>query len=204
MINRLILSLISAMCFLSPLNAILTVAVIGDSISYPHPVTYEQGWPSLVSNKYGWDLHNYSIGGSTTETLMERLVRAIEETDPDMVIITLGINDGCVGLPMQTVYMNIAKAIHYAHKQHIMVLVGTVDIQAFGWNGEKYAENFQQLYQLLHMSYKHQAKFFPFMTWNMETDKTFWSGSDPVHPNALGHELIAYEIGKLEYLWVRE
>lgn len=197
------------MCLISLLlpafvSASLCVGVIGDSISVPWPVDKENAWHSILAKKYDWKVINYSVGGSTTDTLMERMTDLIEKENPSIVFITLGINDGILGKPMQEIYKNLYLSIKYALDHNVEIFVGTVDISCMNWNGKEYSQHFKSLYNILHQHFRHKIHVFPFMTTPLMSMPEYFGSPDHFHPNELGHLLIANEVMKFERLWVRE
>jgi len=178
-----------------------TVGIIGDSISFPHPVSKEEGWPYLLEQKYNWHMVNASVGGSTTDTLMTRLVDLHDAHAPDMVIITLGICDAIYGFSFDRTSSNLRKAVLYCIKNKIQVIIGIVDISYLGWHGEEYSKNFKNIYYGLKVHYKHKLKLFPFMTYDVEENHCI---EDHFHPNPSGHAIIADEISKMESYWLNK
>jgi len=189
--------------FVSSSLSAYTVGIIGDSISMPSPVSKEEGWPYLLEKRYNWHVINCSVGASTTDSLMTRLVDLHDGHAPDMVIITLGICDALYGYPMDRTRQNLQKAISYCIKNNIQVLMGIVDISYLGWHcedyGIEYSKNFRQVYYTLKTSFKGKLKLFPFMTYDIESNYCF---EDHFHPNASGHAIIAEEISKMESIWI--
>lgn len=188
-----------------PLAAGPTVAIIGDSISLPHPIAEQDAYWYGLAQRYDWHVVNLSVGGSTTATLDERVQRAVEIFKADIVIIALGINDAGQRMPMQQVLINLKRAVRYAHSHGCKVLVGRVDIEALGWHERKYYKYFKVVYKQLELQVGHKAHFFNFMTYELESNPAYFSSpGDHFHPNAAGHALIAIELDKLNRLWKQE
>ena len=175
-----------------------TVGIIGDSISVPHPVRNEDGWPFLLQEKYQWKIINYSIGSSSTESLVSRLLDLIENHDPDLIIITLGICDSLYQMPIEKTFFNFSQAIHICNKSKIKVMMGSVDINYLQWHGKEYSQNFSKMFNTLKRIFSSNIIIFPFLTYEIEEKYCI---EDHFHPNEQGHIIISDAISKYEKFW---
>ena len=81
-----------------------TVLVFGDSLSAGYGIDVDQSWTALLQSRlqdqgYEHRVINASISGETTEGGKTRIVSALENFSPDLLIIELGGNDGLRGFP---------------------------------------------------------------------------------------------------------
>ncbi|MCW9021386.1 MAG: GDSL-type esterase/lipase family protein, partial [Sedimenticola sp.] len=79
------------------------ILVLGDSLSAAYGIERSQGWVALLENRlveegYPYQVVNASISGDTTAGGLSRLPRALDQFQPEIVIIELGANDGLRGL----------------------------------------------------------------------------------------------------------
>ena len=96
-----------------------TILVVGDSLSAAYGIPTEQGWVSLlqerlVAEQHDFSIVNASISGDTTAGGRARLPRALEQHQPDIVILELGGNDGLRGLSIDEMQRNLAAMIQTA------------------------------------------------------------------------------------------
>lgn len=78
--------------FASAAGEALTVVAFGDSI------TAAGKWQSHIEKEYGFKVINAGVGGDTTNTAKARFKSAVINKDPDMVFISLGINDCAIDM----------------------------------------------------------------------------------------------------------
>ena len=81
-----------------------TVLVFGDSLSAGYGVDVDQTWVALLqarleSQGYEHRVINASISGETTQGGMTRINPALENFNPELVVLELGGNDGLRGFP---------------------------------------------------------------------------------------------------------
>lgn len=69
------------------------VLAIGDSIT--HGTGAEQGmdYPARLAAITGWSIHNHGIPGDTAAGVDERIVAALDDTRPALVLLEIGGND---------------------------------------------------------------------------------------------------------------
>lgn len=85
------------LCSVLPLSALandksLVVVAFGDSI------TAADKWQKHIEKAYGIDIINAGIGGDTTNTAKSRFKSAVLNRRPDVVFISLGVNDCAIDM----------------------------------------------------------------------------------------------------------
>lgn len=138
-------------CLLVSFSCLLnaqTLLVLGDSISAAYGLDrVEQGWVALLQQRLapqGVDVVNASISGDTTAGGLARFDPLLERTQPAIVIIELGGNDGLRGLTPAQMQANLVELIRRAGKRGARVLL--LGMKMPPNYGKRYADMFQTVY----------------------------------------------------------
>ena len=104
------------------------ILVFGDSLSAGYGIPQDAAWPSLLAKRLeqkrlDYSVTNASISGETTSGGRTRLAAALDKTQPAVVVIALGANDGLHGLPIKTMRDNLAAMAEAAQKKNARVLI---------------------------------------------------------------------------------
>ena len=104
------------------------ILVFGDSLSAGYGIPQDAAWPSLLAKRLkqerlDYSVANASISGETTSGGRTRLAAALEKSEPAVVVIALGANDGLRGLPIKTMRDNLAAMAGAAQKKNARVLI---------------------------------------------------------------------------------
>lgn len=161
-----------------------TLLVFGDSLSAGYGLAPGEGWVSLLEarlhqTKPGWKVVNASISGETTQGGAYRIRPTLKDTQPSIVIVELGANDGLRGLSLDAARDNldtILKACRDAHSK--VVLVG---MQLPPNYGREYTQKFRDLYPEL--ARKRRTALVPFLFEGMAADRRLFQ-ADGLHPSA--------------------
>ncbi len=86
------LVIIAATLPFSALADDLTVIAFGDSI------TAADKWQKHIESEYGIDIINAGVGGDTTNTAKARFKKDVLNRNPDIVFISLGVNDCAIDM----------------------------------------------------------------------------------------------------------
>ena len=134
------------------------IVALGDSLTEGFGVAKEEAYPHLLEQKLLQKGHavkviNAGISGSTSASAASRL-RWYIRTNPDIVIIALGGNDGLRGLSVEHMKSKLAEAIELALSEKIQVLLAGMQIPRN--YGAEYTESFRNaFYELTAVSYTH-------------------------------------------------
>lgn len=199
-INRLI----AVLCFIFAVALQTTVAyadttpgpkilVLGDSISAAYGISEDEGWVSLMSDALSADypdaiVKNASISGDTTAGGLQRLPRALEIHQPDIVIIELGGNDALRGQSLKQVAANIEGMVDAAHSRGAETLILGMRIPSN--YGPAYTEQFAQVF--VDVAEKTDAALVPFLLAPIAKgpeDRKFFQ-PDGIHPTAEAQPLM--------------
>ena len=173
------------------------ILVFGDSLSAAYGMPVEQGWVALLQDRlssrgYPYSIANASISGDTTASARVRLPQALSRTEPAVVVLELGGNDGLRGLSLQEMKNNLAAMIDSVRDSGARVLL--VGVQLPPNYGPVYTERFQAVYRQL--ARELEVNLLPSLLDGVGLQPALMQ-SDGVHPNAQAQPVI------LEQVWDR-
>lgn len=150
----------------------------------------EQGWVALLqrrvdTNGLDWQVQNASVSGETTSGGLARLPAVLDSTQPDIVILELGGNDGLRGLPVPTIRANLQQMIELSQQAGARVML--VGIQIPPNYGPRYTQPFYDQYQELADQY--DTTLIPFLLDGI-ADQPELMQDDGIHPRAEAQGMI--------------
>lgn len=177
-------------------SQIKTILVFGDSLSAAYNIKREEGWVSLLQDFVTTQnkqvkIVNASISGETTSGGLERLTAQLESTQPQIIIIELGGNDGLRGFDLATTRSNLAQMINISLNRNIKVIL--TEIQLPPNFGRTYTKRFSQIYTDL--SQQNSVTLIPQFLDKVGTDKSLML-PDGIHPNAKGQPILMQTVWK--------
>jgi acyl-CoA thioesterase-1 len=168
------------------------VLVFGDSITAGYGVEPSEAYPSRLQEKIkakGWPftIVNGGISGDTTASGLSRLNWALR-SEPEVMIIALGGNDGLRGTAPETTKKNLQAIIDNARKARPAMTLILCGMRMPPNYGEAYTRRYAAIFDEL--ARKNQIAYVPFLL-----DKVggiaAMNQPDRIHPNPAGHRLIA-------------
>ena len=173
------------------------IVALGDSLTEGFGVAKEEAYPHLLEQKLLQKGHavkviNAGISGSTSASAASRL-RWYIRTNPDIVIIALGGNDGLRGLSVEHMKSKLAEAIELALSEKIQVLLAGMQIPRN--YGTEYTESFRNAFYELAEQYNLQM--IPFLLKGVGGVSSL-NQADGIHPNPEGHQILTRTV--IEYL----
>lgn len=163
-----------------------TILILGDSLSAGYGMPEDQGWVELLRNQLPQhQVINGSVSGETTAGGLRRLPSLLASSQPDLIVIELGGNDGLRGFPPNKLKSNLTKIITLSQQQGAKVLL--TEIMVPPNYGPRYAKSFTQIYHQLAEQYT--IKLIPFFMQDIATDKALMQ-RDGIHPNELAQDTI--------------
>ncbi|MEM8862749.1 MAG: arylesterase [Chloroflexota bacterium] len=168
---------------------VIEILAFGDSITEGFGVDPEMAYPAqlerkLVADGYSVKVTNGGIGGETSSGALTRL-DWMAQTEPDIVIINIGGNDGLRAVDLDLTAANIDKIVQgFDESGAIVVVAGMQMAQNLG---EQYTTEFAEIYPAV--SEKYSAVFFPFFLEGVAADPDL-NQADLIHPNAEGYTVI--------------
>lgn len=178
-----------------------TVLIVGDSLSAGYGIKIEQSWPTLLQAKLNnhninVTVHNASISGQTSSEGLSQIDQLLRLTQPKLVILSLGANDGLRGLSVAQMQSNLQSIIDKTLRANAKVLL--VGIRVPSNYGRRYSEMFSKSFESL--AHNNMIGYVPFMLAPLEdiitdTNRNEYIQPDGLHPTVKSQPLI------LEYLW---
>lgn len=170
------------------------ILIYGDSLSAAYGLPQESGWPALLQKKlnaegYAYDIVNASISGETTSGGLSRLKKTLEATQPDVIILELGANDGLRGLPLNAMTNNLTAMIEQMQKTRAKIILAGMKIPPN--YGPQYTTGFANSYRQLSKHY--QLSLIPFFLDNVAAQRDLLL-QDGLHPNAEGQVIMLKNI----------
>lgn len=161
-----------------------TVLIIGDSLSAGYGIDVDQSWAVLLQARlqaqgYEHRVVNASISGDTTEGGATRIQAALENFDPDLVILELGGNDGLRGISPDRMSKNL-RSIILASQSHGAAIV-MLGIRIPANYGPRYTRAFEDVFRRLASELK--VPWIEFFMEGIASDKALMQ-ADGIHPNA--------------------
>ncbi len=166
------------------------ILVVGDSLSAGLGLDVEETWVALLQTQldtkgYGYRMVNASISGDTTGNGLNRLPRAIDLHQPEIVIIELGANDGLRGLPVEVMQENLAQMIRKSQASGARVVLAGMLIPPN--YGDEYTQSFAAAYPTLAKEF--DVPLIPFFLDGVALDPSMLQ-DDGLHPNAKAQPLL--------------
>lgn len=173
-----------------------SILIVGDSLSAGYGMKIEQSWPALLQIKLKQDgqnyqVHNASISGQTTSEGLRQIDQLLKLTQPKVVVLELGANDGLRGLSITEMQSNLQTMIQKIQQaQATAVLVG---IKVPNNYGRRYGAMFSKTFETLAL--QHQLIHVPFMLEPLEAlitegNRGEYIQADGLHPTAKAQPII--------------
>ena len=167
-----------------------TILFLGDSLTAGYGLEEGEAFPSLLAQRFkseGLDVKvvNAGVSGSTSASGLARLQWYIR-SKPDLMVLSLGANDGLRGLSVEELRNNLVATIEYAQSNGLQVaLTGMLIPPNYG---PEYTEAFASVFPELAEQY--QLSFLPFLLEGVAAI-TELNQRDGIHPNLAGSKIVA-------------
>ncbi|HLY97351.1 MAG TPA: arylesterase [Sideroxyarcus sp.] len=183
-----IVLLIAVLALSCSAQAAKNILVFGDSLSAGYGIAREASWVNLLQQELKKDhpqleVVNASISGETTAGALRRIGKALQQHQPEIVIIELGANDGLRGAAIQATERNLSALIRQSLDARAKVLL--LGIQLPPNYGLDYTRRFRALYPRL--AKKYSIALVPFLLEGIPPEQF---QADNLHPNAAGQSQI--------------
>ncbi len=190
-------STLAVLLFCVPIGAFaadLRILMLGDSLTAGLGVMPDQAWPALIQQKLDQDVDmppgmvrviNGGISGSTSASAPSR-VKWYLKAPPDIMVLALGANDGLRGLSTDLMRRNLDQAIQMAEDAGVRVILAGMQIPPN--LGPDYTAAFGKVYPDLAQA--RHLTLIPFLLEGVAGHPEL-NQADGIHPNALGHRIIA-------------
>jgi acyl-CoA thioesterase-1 len=160
------------------------ILVIGDSLSAGYGIETQQGWVHLLSERLAEldrdiEVVNASITGDTTRGGLSRLPAALQRSQPAVVVIALGGNDGLRGFAPDQTRSNLRQMIQLSRDTGARVLLLGVRLPAN--YGQAFGEKFHRVY--LDLAQEMDVALVPFFLEGVAETRALMQ-PDGIHPSA--------------------
>ena len=190
-----LLSFFSCIGYALSCNANQVILVLGDSLSAGYGLQPNQGWVNLLVDKLAekkldYSIINYSQSGETAAEGLERLPQQLTQTNPQLVILALGSNDGLRLTPIMDINITISHMIDLIKATPAQILLV----------GFKLPRNFPQDYRAAFeavfpaISSHYDVKLVPFLMEGMDNVRYFQP--DNLHPTAAAQPIMMENVWK--------
>jgi acyl-CoA thioesterase-1 len=184
MARRIAFALMAAL-FAATAHAAPVLLVFGDSLSAGYGLDPGIGWVSLLTRKLKaagspYEVVNASVSGETTAGALARLPAALTRTQPAIVLLELGGNDGLRGQSLAEMRANFEKMIDRVRAAKALPVLFEMRIPPN--YGPAYADRFNRIYGDVAKAKK--VPLVPFFLATIATDRARWFQDDTIHPSA--------------------
>jgi len=160
------------------------ILVLGDSLSGAYGISTEQGWVALLQQHimdqgYQYRVINASVSGDTTRTGLSRIEAALQQHQPEVVVIALGGNDGLRGLAFSEIESSLGRIIQQCLESGTEVLL--VGVRLPPNYGPVYNQKFAALFE--NLSSRYDVALVPRML-DQVADYRELLQADGIHPTA--------------------
>jgi len=174
--------LVAALALSFPAQAARNILVFGDSLSAGYGIARDASWVSLLQKELRqsqpqFEVINASISGETAAGGLRRIGKALQQHQPEVVIIELGANDGLRGTAVAGIEKNLDKIVRQSRNSGAKVLL--LGIQMPPNYGLDYTRRFRAMYPRL--AKRHNVALVPFMLEGVAPEQF---QPDNLHPTA--------------------
>ena len=169
----------------------ITITFLGDSLTAGYQLKESAAFPQQFENIVSSEnirILNRGVSGDTTYSLLNRLEFSLQPT-PDVVFLAIGANDGLRGMPIDSMKENINLIIKHCKNNQIDVILAGITLPDN--YSEDYISDFENTFN--EIAKKEAIPFMPFLLKDVAAIPTL-NLTDGIHPNKLGHQIIAQNI----------
>lgn len=167
------------------------VLILGDSLSAGYGLEYGQNWVDMLSQRFSQQgetiqFINDSISGDTTASGLARLPRALNQYQPNWVVLELGANDGLRGLSLSAMRDNLENMVELSLQNGAQVALVGMDIPKN--YGITFRRAFKQVYS--DVADKYELPFLQGEQFESIIGNPSYLQQDGLHPNQQAQPLI--------------
>lgn len=161
-----------------------TIVCFGDSITAGYGAEPAESYPSRLAERLGREVVNAGVPGDTTEDGLARVDDVLAQ-DPWLVIVEFGGNDLLRRAPIETTEANLDAILRRLLAAHVVPVL--VETRA-PYLGSRYRDLFERLAD------RHGVPLVDDVIADILADPA--KKSDEIHPNAIGYQELADQIGE--------
>jgi acyl-CoA thioesterase-1 len=171
------------------------IVAFGDSLTAGLGVPTDDAYPGqlaqwLRTQGLSFDVVNAGVSGETSAGGLRR-VEWILKSQPKIVILELGANDGLRGQSLKDLYNNLKAIIERLQAKGVIVVLAGMQLPLN--YGEDYTQEFSELYERLAKT--SNVPFIPFFLEGVATHRDLNQG-DGIHPTAEGYSIVVQNVWK--------
>ena len=169
------------------------IVAFGDSLTAGFGVSSDESYPAQLAKQlrergFHYEVVNAGVSGETSAGGVRR-VEWILKSQPTVVILELGVNDGLRGLPLAQTYSNLRAIIKRFQDEGVMVILAGMRIPPN--YGEAYTGEFFEMYKRL--ARELTLPLIPFLLEGVAAQSGL-NQEDGIHPTAEGYALVAQNV----------
>ncbi len=169
------------------------IVAFGDSLTAGLGVSAGDAYPEQLARQlreqgFAYDVINAGVSGDTSAGGLRR-VEWILKSQPVLVILELGVNDGLRGQPLKETYDNLNAIIQRLQAEGVMVVLAGMRLPLN--YGDDYTREFSALYERLAKEYC--VPLIPFFLEGVATRRDLNQG-DGIHPTAEGYAIVVQNV----------
>ena len=169
------------------------IVALGDSLTAGLGVTADEAYPALLQARltregFPYRVVNAGVSGDTSAGGLRRLDWVLR-SQPEIVIVALGANDGLRGQPVSALRANLVAIVDRIRASGARVLIAGMRMPPN--YGAPYTRDFAAVYP--DVARQTNSPLVPFLLEGVAADTRYNQG-DGIHPNAAGHRLIAAHV----------
>jgi acyl-CoA thioesterase-1 len=192
-----------------PYSAILAsevkkIVFIGDSITAGYGLVPDAAYPALIQDKIDarnlpYEVINAGVSGDTTAGGLRRIAWVLRGSQPEIVVVALGGNDGLRGVPIEATRKNLRQIIDKIGELSPDSRVLLAGMRMPESMGVDYAERFFESFSTV--AAEKDVALLPFLLEGVGGDPSM-NQSDEIHPNAAGQKVIAETVWGAIQSWL--
>jgi len=177
-----------------------TILIFGDSIAAGYGVDPEQAFPAVIQEKIDsvglqFEVINGGLSGETSAGGLRRITWVLQRK-VDIMILELGGNDGLRGIDLRSTKKNLQQIIKIARDKYPDMQVIIAGMQVPPNLGLEYTNEFVSLYPDL--AEENDVPLIPLILNKVGGYDEFMQ-ADQIHPNAVGHRVVADTVWETLY-----
>jgi acyl-CoA thioesterase I len=174
-------------------TSIPKIVAFGDSLTAGFGVPPEESYPAQLARRlqqegFNYEVINAGVSGETSAGGVRR-VEWVLRSQPAIVILELGVNDGLRGLPLQQTYTNLRTIIKRLKEEEVVIILAGMRIPVN--YGEEYTAEFSSLYERLAQEF--DVLLIPFFLEGVAAHSEL-NQRDGVHPTAEGYTIVTQNV----------
>ena len=165
------------------------IVALGNSLTAGLGVPPNESYPTRLQRRlnqagYNYQVINAGVSGDTTAGALRRLDWLLK-SQPHIMIIELGANDGLRGQPVKNIYENLRRIIQGLQQAGVTVLLTGMKIPPN--YGAEYTSQFSNIYAQLAEEF--HVAFMPFFLEGVAAHRAL-NQADGIHPTGEGYRII--------------